>query len=212
MKRWIKKHPRETAIGTVVLLGHLFFFFYDFRSSPPPPLPKQSIVVHTHTLPKPKPRPKPKTQKKKEAPPKQPPRKSSRQKALKELEETLAKIEKKALSTETVKPLLLPKEIETLHIDHVIEDNLPKEELSYLTVLVTALQEKLQLPEDGTVRLQITLLKSGRVEKVTILYAESENNKHYLERELIHVSLPPFSDELAGKTAHTFTLNFCHEN
>ena len=60
-------------------------------------------------------------------------------------------------------------------------------------------------------RIQLTVLKSGRVEKVQVLYAESENNKTYLQRELIHMELPPFSSELAGKVKHTFTLNFCHE-
>ena len=88
---------------------------------------------------------------------------------------------------------------------------MPKGETSYLSLLVQSLRENLELPEDGKVRIQMTVLKSGRVEKVRVLYAESENNKCYLEHKLIHLALPPFSDELAGKIQHTFTLNFCHE-
>jgi len=222
MKDWIKKHPRQSAIGAVVLVGHLFFTFYEFKKNHPIPTPKQSIIVHTHTeKPKPKPRPEPQSQivsnpkpkpssTKKKIPPPKPTKKKIDQNILKELEQTLAKIEQKQKAPESIIPLTVPKAIEELHIDQMPE-SLPIGETSYLSLLVQSLRETLELPEDGRVRVQVTVLKSGRVEKVQVLYAESENNKCYLERELIHMTLPPFSDELAGKMQHTFTLNFCHE-
>lgn len=228
IKKWIQKHPLETTIGAAVLFGHLLFIFFNFKTAHPPPVPKQSIVVHTHVLPKPKPKPqvqpatnptpkpkakpapkpkaKPPTQPKKAPPPK--PKKN--QTVLKELQEVLANIEEKQTHQETAAPLNLPKEIQQLSID-TIDTSATVEEASYLPLLVQALKTHLELPEDGKVRIQLTVLKSGRVEKVQILYAESEKNKMYLERELIHMALPPFSNELAGKVKHTFTMNFCHE-
>jgi protein TonB len=230
IKKWIQSHPRETTILAVVLCGHFLFIFFNFKIEHSPPVPKQSIVVHTHTLPKPKPtvQPKPQVQVQtvsKQAPkpnpkptvkptPKSkepsPPQVKKNQTVLKELQETLAKIEQKQTLQEKAIPLVYPKKIQELSIDYITETPSP-EEASYLPLLVHALKTHLELPEEGKVRIQLTVLKSGRVEKVQVLYAESENNKTYLQHKLIHMELPPFSNELAGKVKHTFTLNFCHE-
>ncbi|MCB1066929.1 MAG: hypothetical protein KDK56_01955 [Simkania sp.] len=232
IKKWIQSHPRETTILAVVLCGHFMFIFFNFKTERSPPIPKQSIVVHTHTLPKPKPtaQPKPQVQVQvqtvsKQAPKPTPkptakptpkakkpstPQVKKNQTVLKELQETLAKIEQNQTLQEKAPPLVYPKKIQELSIDHISDASSP-EEVSYLPLLVHALKTHLELPEEGKVRIQLTVLKSGRVEKIQVLYAESENNKTYLQHELIHMELPPFSNELAGKVKHTFTLNFCHE-
>jgi len=195
MKGWIKKHPRETSIGSIVLLGHLFFLFYHYNPTHSPPSPKKSIIVHTHVPIKPHVKKKAPTLVKQKEP----------KKVVGQIGKTLAKVEKKESVAKPEPALLLPPKIEELQIDQ------PTENPSYLSLLVQSLHEKLQLPEEGKVRLELTILQSGRVEKLQVLYTESENNKRYLERELIHLFLPPFSDELAGKLQHTFILNFCHE-
>ena len=204
MKDWIKKHLRELVIAAVVLAGHFIFILTNFKTSHTLPASKQSIVVHTHVQPRPhepsKPTP---MQKKKNSPPVR----KKGQNILKEVQETLATIEQKQVFVQAETSLSLPKQIQKLQIDEMLEGN-----SSYLSLLVLTLREKLKLPEAGRVRIQMTVLKSGRVEKVQVLYAESENNRHYLEQALAYLVLPPFSDELAGKLRHTFTLNFCHEN
>ncbi len=105
-------------------------------------------------------------------------------------------------------PFHLPRSIETLHIDAPLRE---KKWGSYQCLMVQTLKGKLQLPEEGAVQIAVTVLKSGYVEKIQILYAESAKNRHYLERVLTSLCLPPFSDELYEKERHTFTLTFRHE-
>jgi hypothetical protein len=200
IQAWIGSHPRERVIGACVLASHLFLIFFhaSFSSSPPPN--QHPILVHTYMQ---KAQPKQAVIKKPVPPLPKPKPKKGEESSTKHLASTKEPIEKSVPTSSALTP---PKPIQNLSID---ESN--EEPSSYLSSLVQTLKNHLELPEEGKVRLQITVLKSGRVEKVSILYAESDYNKRYLEHRLIDLSLPPFSDELEGSLKHTFTLNFCHE-
>jgi len=194
---WIKKYPKKSLIGAFVLLSHLYFIFFDFSPSSSYIRPKSSIVVQTRVL-----KPKPKVVAKAPSRPKPTPKKAA----------PVAAAKKKAPAEQKKElPLSTPKQIENLRIDDWDEPVLEKNS-SYLSLLVGHLHDFLHLPDDGSVHVKLTVLKNGRVEKVEVLYAESVRNQHYIERELAHLTLPSFTEELEGKLKHTFTLHFCHEN
>lgn len=192
---------RLLLIGSVVGV-HLFFFFFNFKEKHAQPPPKKSIVVHTYTPPPPKPVIQAPSSRKKSAP-RPAPQSNHKKEILKDLQETLSKIE---TTPPPFSPLLLPKQIHSLQIDHADK----KEKTDYFVTLAHALKEGLELPEQGEVKLELTVSKTGRVLKLHILYAQSEKNRRYLELNLPQMSLPPFSEELKHENAHLFTLTFCN--
>ena len=204
---------RKTLILiSCVVFAHLFFFLFDFKEKCSPPPPKKSIVVNTYVPPPPKATPpvsKPRAQQTTKVAPKKPaalPKKSTPSKKneiLKDLKETLSRIETKA-PPET--SLSLPKQIQSLEIDHADK----KEETDYFISLAHALKEELELPELGEVKLELTVSHTGQVLKLRIVQALSEKNRRYLELNLPRLRLPPFSEDLKNENAHTFTLTFCN--
>ncbi|NGX50178.1 MAG: hypothetical protein K1060chlam2_00019 [Chlamydiae bacterium] len=188
----------RTLIFTVLSL-HLALFFFDFSKKSTPP-PKRSLIVNTYVQPPPKRYAQKPT---KRAQPKRKPRATTRrQKVLKELGEILTKLESKQEELPP-SPLTLPKSITRLQIDG--------EEVNYFSLLTQRLKEALELPEVGSVKLELTLQSNGRVIKVHVLLAESEKNKHYLEQQLMFLGFPPFTSELITEREHTFVLTFFNE-
>ncbi|WP_316359587.1 hypothetical protein [Candidatus Neptunichlamydia sp. REUL1] len=197
---------RKTIILiSCVVFVHLFFFLFDFKEKHSPPPPKKSIVVNTYVPPPTKATPavsEPRTQQTTNvAPKKSTP--SKKNEILKDLKETLSRIEAQA-PPET--SLSLPKQIQSLQIDHADK----KEETDYFISLAHALKEELELPELGEVKLELTVSHTGQVLKLRILQALSEKNRRYLELNLPRLRLPPFSEDLKNENAHTFTLTFCN--
>lgn len=195
---------RKTLISCVIFV-HLFFFLFDFKKKHSPPTPKKSIVVNTYVPPPTNAggpaQKKPKQQAAKVALKKSVP--SSKNEILKDLKETLSRIETKAPPKAS---LSLPKYVQSLQIDHADK----KEETDYSISLAHALKEELELPELGEVKLELTVSHTGQVLRLRILQALSEKNQRYLELNLSRLRLPPFSEDLKNETAHTFTLTFCN--
>lgn len=196
--------------GSVVAV-HLTFFFFDFKNKSHPPTPKKSIVVHTFT---PRPPPKPKVVQYSPAPSKptkkiekaKPNPLSKKNEILKELKESLTKIEK-AEPPQQKSVLTLPKNIQSLQIDQTEKD----EKTNYFVLLAQTLKEELELPEYGDVKLELTVLNNGRILKLRVLATASEKNQKYLELNLPRLILPPFNEDLKNEREHTFTLTFCNE-
>jgi hypothetical protein len=126
---------------------------------------------------------------------------------LKELRESLTKIENQSSAAESSIALTPPKTIQKLEIDHFESE----EPVDYFLLLAETLKNELELPEYGDVKLELTVLNNGRVTKLRILNASSEKNKRYLELKLPTLFLPSFSDNLKNEREHTFTLTFCNE-
>ncbi len=195
-----------------VVFVHLFFFLFDFKEKHSPLAPKKSIVVNTYLPPPTKattPASPPQAQQTTKIAPKKPTALSRRSapskknEILKNLKETLSKIETKAPPEAS---LPLPKQIQSLQIDHAEK----KEETDYFISLAHALKEELELPELGEVKLELTVSYTGQVLKLRILQTLSEKNRRYLELNLPRLRLPPFSEDLKNENAHTFTLTFCN--
>lgn len=123
-------------------------------------------------------------------------------KLMKELEESIAKIEGNRDKVDTSKQLKAPQAIETLKID-IPEEN---EMSDYNENLILCLRQSLHLPDFGEVKIKITLRKDGSVDQLAVLKAESENNRRYLETHLPLIQFPA-----PKKEKYTFVLTFCNE-
>lgn len=118
-----------------------------------------------------------------------------------EIDQALAKIEKKSypVSKQTVDLPPLPVFLDEIGAGQEGEDDA-------LSHLVGYLHDTLHLPEVGEVKLEITVRKNGTVAKVVVLRAESQKNKLYLQEHLPHLQFPLQFDQ-----DKTWTITFCNE-
>jgi outer membrane biosynthesis protein TonB len=119
---------------------------------------------------------------------------------LQELEAAFTKIEAKG---DKHKKVTAPPKILPLQIDAAPDDS-----ADYVSLLTEHLHAALHLPDFGEVKIELTLQQDGRVAKLKVLKAESEQNKKYLEARLLHMKLPALTGK---KEEHTFTLTFCNQ-
>ncbi len=128
---------------------------------------------------------------------------------LKDLEESIAKIENKS-----DKALINKKAFSApiaLQIDSLAENDINSAESSYTDTLIGYLHEALSLPDYGEVKIQLSLRQDGTVVKVVVLKAKNEKNRLYLENNLPRLKFPRFDSSLTNKKEHTFVLTFCNE-
>lgn len=130
---------------------------------------------------------------------------------LKELEESIAKIENKSDKTinekaRNAKPALAPISLQIDTTD--VEDT----SSNYADILIGHLHGQLSLPDYGEVKIQLSLRQDGTVAKLVVLRAKNEKNRQYLEKNLPCLLFPRFEGALANKKEHTFVLTFCNEN
>lgn len=126
---------------------------------------------------------------------------------LKELEDSIAKIENKSSKVSTGKALApIP-----LQIDIAPSENFEEGQSPYTEGLVNHLHQYLRLPDYGEVKIQLSLRQDGTVVKVIVLKSQSEKNKQYLESHLPRLKFSRFDDADANKKEYTFILTFCNE-
>jgi len=144
-----------------------------------------------------------------------PPRARVSEQLLQELEESIAKIQQKRDKLDRKKQEDPPHLIGPLQIDSSVPvpTNVTEEESStqYQQMLIDCLRESLNLPEYGEVKIRLTLKKDGSVQDLTVLKAESEKNKRYLEEKLPFLRFPRLRDSFSNKNQSTFVLTFCNE-
>ncbi|PWU14212.1 MAG: hypothetical protein C5B45_04860 [Chlamydiae bacterium] len=126
---------------------------------------------------------------------------------LKQLEESIAKIEQKddkqCKSSTIVTASLSSKVVVTSAQE---EPTLS----SYTASLVKVLSQMLQLPEYGEVKIKIKVSPAGKILELLVLQAESKINKLYLERHLPNIVLPKCNEKVTLNNEQTFTLTFCN--
>jgi hypothetical protein len=180
------------------------------KVEPPKPIAKKQTPEPKAPVKKTAPSPKkePAIAEKKVGPAKQPESIQNRAKIsdslIKELEESIAKIENKSDKTK-VNKIASPI---ALQIDAGEEG----EQSSYTDTLTSYLYEQLSLPDYGEVKIQLSLRQDGTVAKLVVLKAKNGKNRDYLEKHLPRLRFPPFVGELANQKEHTFVLTFCNEN
>ncbi|MBS0627376.1 MAG: hypothetical protein JSS09_04120, partial [Verrucomicrobia bacterium] len=150
----------------------------------------------------------PKIEKKKIPPKQTPPSSRDLEKSLKEIEETIAKIatnndKMSSKSAKEIQPKTGPI-FEDLSLPLVTEED-------YTSSLVEYLQDQLRLPDNGEVKIELTLRKDGSVESIKVLSAQSEKNRKRLEEYLPKLLFPPFPKEEKEKKSKVFILTFCND-
>jgi outer membrane biosynthesis protein TonB len=135
---------------------------------------------------------------------------------LKELEEKIAKIETKRDKSTIKSELSVPQKIEqqmayASSSSQSSSSELEEDHDDYVSFLVGYLQEHLQLPDFGEVKIQISLRSDGSVEALRVIKTESEKNKKYLEENLPKLKFPSFSLKKNASSTQTFILTFCNE-
>jgi len=182
-------------------------------AAPPTPVKKpaptkEPAIADKKLIPMKQPPPKQKT-----APP--PPRAKISDSLLKELEESIAKIENKSDKTTITKKTSSQSRAATpiaLQIDINAEGDTDSKQQSYTDTLIGHLHQSLSLPDYGEVKIQLSLRQDGTVAKVIVLRAKNEKNRQYLEKHLPRLQFPRFDGAWANKKEHTFVLTFCNEN
>jgi hypothetical protein len=135
---------------------------------------------------------------------------------LKELEESIAKIEdnrdkhklSKKPSAKTPLSAIAPLQIDST--DTITEEH-TDESGDYISALAGHLHATLHLPDFGEVKIELTLRQDGTVVKLKVLNTESQQNRKYLESHLPLIKFPHLTGSYAKKNEHTFILNFCNE-
>ena len=132
---------------------------------------------------------------------------------LAQAQETLAKISsasgKLPLTAPQIQPQnSLPNYIDTLQTDQFSWQNRENSEnMSYQNQIAFKLKKTLRFPEYGSVKIKLTLARSGRVEKLEILASASVKNKIYIEQALPALLFPTLDNSEAGPNTFIFLLN-----
>lgn len=175
------------------------------------PAPKKEPAIADKTLSKQKSKPTPQAK----TPPAPPPRAKISDSLIRELEESIAKIENKSdkgtasrktsmSSKAAIAPIVL--QIDMADASHYAEAG----DGDYVDLLVSHLHQHLSLPDYGEVKIQLSLQQDGTVGKIVVLKTESEKNKKYLESNLPRLRFPRFEGSYAKKKESTFILTFCN--
>ncbi len=101
--------------------------------------------------------------------------------------DTSQEIDNSQIEISDQKDLLIPKNIKTLNIDKIIE-NAQNQPSKINELLIKELQENLNLPEYGEVKVSFTILPSGEIKDVVILEYKSNENQKYLKNSLCELS------------------------
>lgn len=123
-----------------------------------------------------------------------------------QLQESIAKIDQKSHKDSPKEILPAPKWITQLKID---EESTGEESL-FVATLISCLQNTLNLPENGAVKVELVLQRDGSFVQMKVLHSESDRNRKFLEQELKTVTFPPFSGNLKNEKEHTFVITFCN--
>lgn len=107
------------------------------------------------------------------------------------------------------------KQIGSLTAESITVDGMKGEfssgEATYVDVLVARLRSMLKLPEYGEVAIALTLNRSGKVEKLSVLNAESRRNRDYVEAQVPTIVFPNFDKQFAKESSYTFTITLSNE-
>ena len=158
-----------------------------------PPSQSQTIAVNTYVY-SPPPAPK------KTIPIQQPlkPKPKQTKEVIRDLQKSIAKIDAKRDKRKVTKQ---PKPAQLKQMPHP----------QYPVLLSQVLKKGLHLPEEGDVKLALTLNRQGEIVEMKILNSDSAMNAKYLEDAIMQLRFPPFTRDIIHKKQHTFTLTFCHD-
>ncbi len=110
----------------------------------------------------------------------------------------------------------IPNTIDNLNIDNLklcIDSaaGWSAKEIDYRDEIAQILQRALRLPEFGSIQIELTINKNGKVEKVRTLSSESAKNKQYVEQKVAGLKFPLFGNRFQESSQCTFTVTLNNE-
>lgn len=107
----------------------------------------------------------------------------------------------------------VPGKIGELHAESLANDDerFTSGETSYRDQLECLLQLHLRFPEFGSVKIKLTLERSGKFLKVSIVNARSTANRAYIEKMIPTLKYPSFGNNFAGQDQYTFVLDLSNQ-
>lgn len=185
------------------------------KPTPPPSQPEKPAAVKTPAKTTPSPKKNAKPVIKKEPPlPSAPPLVSKE--LIKELQESIAKIdgkqdklkqESKAGPAAEVSPTPL-KSLSSLE---KINTPAPSSQSAVKELLMHELHSVLHLPDYGEVKMHLIMRSDGSIAEVKVIKADSKKNKAYLEKELLKHRFPFISEMNLSQETLSFMITFCNE-
>jgi len=179
---------------------------------PAAPVEKQQVVAAAAPVPQKKQAPKKNPVPKKVVATKKPVKKKGKapkvsKELARKLEQSLAKLDSVPVHSPSIKPLKAAKRISTL----AVEKGGGGDADAYVEHLVDCLQSRLNLPEQGRVKVSLTLQSKGQFVRMDVLESGNLRNRNFLEGALKKVSYPRFSGTLAKEKEHTFVITFYNQ-
>lgn len=84
-------------------------------------------------------------------------------------------------------------------------------EVNYRDEVAQILHGSLRLPEFGSIKIELTINKTGKVEKVKIVSSESAKNKQYIEQKISSLQFPSFGKRFPESSHCTFSVTLNNE-
>lgn len=119
---------------------------------------------------------------------------------LKQLDKNLKELDTLSFNSKETR---LPKKL----VLSSINDSLTKEQQVNCMEIISCIQNNLTLPENGEVKLTISVQPNGKIDNIQIIHAESMKNANYLKNQLKELTLPKVSEKPV-----TMTVTFRGEN
>jgi len=125
---------------------------------------------------------------------------------LKDLEKAFSNLEEKKTTLTTEKSLHIPKTVSILHQIETISNQ--KNSSLNTQAIIHFLEEHLELPEKGAVKIQLFLNANGSIKDLVVLSSESQKNAQYLKNTLPKLTFPCFNGSNRSEIPQDFTICF----
>ncbi len=208
MKNLSNEKKRLRVLSFCVIAFHFVFFLPAKKTENIKPIAPQKIVVHTF-IEKEKPIPKIKTVNSQPKVIKQ----SIKKTPVKKVTAKKKKIPAKKIAKKQEPPKVVPKKSVSpppKKQKQIPTSDLLQKQREYETKVISFFQEALVLPEQGKVKVEVIIWKSGKVKNCKVLFFENEKNKIYLEKMMSSLQLPSFMGLKKSSDTHTLTFTFCN--
>ncbi len=144
---------------------------------------------------------------------------SKQKKLLAAAQESIAKMDQSRAKINSVKSnpgsiAVAPAAITSLQIDTLPLSNgtpLSPGEKNYRDELASRLKLMLKLPDHGDVQLKLTLDRTGKATKVSVVKSESSANRSYIEKTLPNLKFPSFGSHFENMSEYTFIIQLSNE-
>lgn len=104
------------------------------------------------------------------------------------LEKQINEIDNSDIEVKVEEELFVPKNVKTLNVDKLFQSYSDQPPSKFKELLIKELQDNLNLPDYGSVKVSFTILPDGEIKDIVILEYQSNENQKYLKNSLSELS------------------------